>query len=131
MCFLRWPQKLTKSSPSSWHLLHNVKSTVKSSSIYTSSRIVLVPFLEELKTPKRHFEINWPLNKIFISLGSIGMMCRGTQIDKWHCLYDLWITEWYCYRYTEYWHTRCFCCLLTLWLNSFNTGISGRTLKII
>ena len=27
----------------------------------TSGRIVFVRFLEELKTPKRHFEINWPL----------------------------------------------------------------------
>ena len=27
----------------------------------TSSRIVFVRFLEELKTPKEHFEINWPL----------------------------------------------------------------------
>ena len=27
----------------------------------TSSRIVFVRFLEELKTSKRHFEINWPL----------------------------------------------------------------------
>ena len=28
----------------------------------TSSRIVFICFLEELKTPKRHFEINWPLS---------------------------------------------------------------------
>ena len=27
----------------------------------TSSRIVFVRFLRELKTPKRHFKINWPL----------------------------------------------------------------------
>ena len=27
----------------------------------TSSRIVFVRFLGEFKTPKRHFEINWPL----------------------------------------------------------------------
>ena len=27
----------------------------------TSGRIVFIPFLEELKTPKRHFEINLPL----------------------------------------------------------------------
>ena len=27
----------------------------------TSSRIVFVHFLGESKTPKRHFEINWPL----------------------------------------------------------------------
>ena len=27
----------------------------------TSSWLVFVRFLEELKTPERHFEINWPL----------------------------------------------------------------------
>ena len=31
-----------------------------------SSRIVFVRFLEELKTPKRHFEINWPLLHTYI-----------------------------------------------------------------
>ena len=29
----------------------------------TSGRIVFVRFLGELKSPKRHFEINWPLSK--------------------------------------------------------------------
>ena len=29
----------------------------------TSSRIVFVRFLGELKTPKGHFEINWPLEE--------------------------------------------------------------------
>ena len=28
----------------------------------TSGRLVFVRFLEKLKIPKRHFEINWPLN---------------------------------------------------------------------
>ena len=40
-CFLRRPQKLTKSSTSVWHLLHNVKLTVKILSIF-------VAFLENL-----------------------------------------------------------------------------------
>ena len=31
----------------------------------TLSQIVFVHFLEELKTPKRHFEINWPLARKF------------------------------------------------------------------
>ena len=30
----------------------------------TSSRIVFVRFLGELKTPKRYFEINWPLSNV-------------------------------------------------------------------
>ena len=36
----------------------------------TSSRIVFVRFLGELKTPKRHFEINWTFNSVmyFFSL---------------------------------------------------------------
>ena len=34
--FLKKPQKLTKSSPSIWHLLHNVKLTVKISSIFVA-----------------------------------------------------------------------------------------------
>ena len=34
---LRRPQKLMKSSPSIWHLLHNVKSTVNTSSIFVAS----------------------------------------------------------------------------------------------
>ena len=44
-CFLRRPQKLTKSSPSIWHLLHNVKSTEKISSIF-------VAFLENTNLKK-------------------------------------------------------------------------------
>ena len=39
--FLRRPPKWTKSSPSIWHLLHSVKSTVKISSIF-------VAFLENM-----------------------------------------------------------------------------------
>ena len=34
-----------------------------------SSRIVFVPFLGELKRPKRHLEINWPLHKPPILVG--------------------------------------------------------------
>ena len=34
----------------------------------TSSRIVFVRFLEELKTPKRHFEMNWPLVNLYATL---------------------------------------------------------------
>ena len=33
----------------------------------TSSRIVFVRFLGKLKTPKIHFEINWPLETIGVS----------------------------------------------------------------
>ena len=35
--FVRRSRKLTKSSPSIWHLLHSVKSTVKISSIFVAS----------------------------------------------------------------------------------------------
>ena len=41
MCFLKRPQKMTKPSPSIWHLLHIVKSTVKIS-------LIFVAFLENM-----------------------------------------------------------------------------------
>ena len=41
LCFLGRPHKLMKSSPSMWHLMHNVKSTVKNLSI-------CVAFLENI-----------------------------------------------------------------------------------
>ena len=36
----------------------------------TSSRIVFVPYLGELKTPRRHFKINWPLGQIFVAFSA-------------------------------------------------------------
>ena len=46
-----------------WYLQFSQKTNEKIRLYYygTSSRIVFVRFLGELKTPKRHFEINWPL----------------------------------------------------------------------
>ena len=46
-----------------WYLQFSQKTNKKIRLYYygTSSRIVFVRFLKELKTPKRHFEINWPL----------------------------------------------------------------------
>ena len=48
---------------SSWYLQFSQKTNEKIQLYYygTWSRIVFVRFLGELKTPKRHFEINWPL----------------------------------------------------------------------
>ena len=48
MCLLRRPQKLTKSSPLIWHLLHNVKLTVKILSNF-------VAFLENINFNKITF----------------------------------------------------------------------------
>ena len=44
-------------------ILNSSKKSTKNQPNYhdTSGRIVFVHFLEELKTPKRHFEIDWPL----------------------------------------------------------------------
>ena len=44
-------------------IFNSPKKTNEKIQLYygTSSRIVFVRFLGELKTPKRHFEINWPL----------------------------------------------------------------------
>ena len=46
-----------------WYLQFSQKKNEKIQNYYygTLSPIVFVPFLGELKTPKRHFEINWPL----------------------------------------------------------------------
>ena len=44
------------------------KRTKKSALLHmygTSNRIVFVCFLGELKTPKRHFKINWPCKKVW------------------------------------------------------------------
>ena len=57
MCFLR-PQKLTKSSPSIWHLLHNVKSTVKISSIF-------VAFLENMNF--KYMDQNTIIKRVYLS----------------------------------------------------------------
>ena len=42
----------------------------------TSGRIVFIRFffLEELKTPKRHFEINWPLQEDTMSIWKVSSM---------------------------------------------------------
>ena len=45
-----------------WYLQFSQKMNEKNQLYGTSSRIVFVRFLKELKTPKRHFEINWPLS---------------------------------------------------------------------
>jgi len=44
------------------------KKEWKNSTYVTSIWIVFVRFWEELKTPKRHFEINWPLKTIWATL---------------------------------------------------------------
>ena len=63
----------------------------------TSSRIVFVRFLDELKIPKRHFEINWPLKTLVGStphtsnkLNLVFFVVSKNQLKK-HWLY----TEWY------------------------------------
>ena len=42
----------------------NINETIQLYYYATSSRIVFVCFLGELKTPKRHFEINCPLGEV-------------------------------------------------------------------
>ena len=53
-----------------WYVQFSQKTNEKSRLYYygTSSRIVFVCFLGELKTLKRHFEINWPLVTLQILL---------------------------------------------------------------
>ena len=68
----------------------------------TSIRIVFIRCLEELKTPKRHFDINWPLtvpkipqwshflqNVIWFSLcHSIFTICNAS-VRLWELLFEL------------------------------------------
>ena len=57
MCFLRRPQTSTKSSPLFWHLLHDVKSTIKSSSFF-------VAFLENTNFIAKYCNNNrWHYNR--------------------------------------------------------------------
>ena len=69
MCFLRRPQKLTKSSPSIWHLLHNFKWTVKISSIF-------VAFLENIT-----YLIWWPYFESSLS-PSIAVWCCDSSTSS-------------------------------------------------
>ena len=50
----------------------------------TSSRIVFIRFLGELKTLKRHFEINWPLKPNLASLTALlwACLCCWTTVPK-------------------------------------------------
>ena len=40
--------------------------------------LFLFVFLGELKTPERHFEINWPLEKIYLELASSFALSKAT-----------------------------------------------------
>ena len=63
MCFLIFTYLFYFIEMSFWYLQFSQKLNEKIRLYYngTSSWIVFVHFLGELKTPKRHFEINWPL----------------------------------------------------------------------
>ena len=77
MCFLRRPQKLTKYSLLIWHLLHNVKSTVKISSIF-------VAFLENMNFKNK-----------------IGRLTKTLRVDGFFRLFSLKtrIYSWFFYCY--------------------------------
>ena len=55
-------------SMSFWYLIFSQKTNKKIQFYYygTTSRIVFVRFLGELKTPKWHFEINWPIVTLWV-----------------------------------------------------------------
>ena len=59
-----------------WYLQFSQKTSKKIRLYYygTSSWIDFVRFLGELKTPKRHFEINWPLNSATCRIIIEGML---------------------------------------------------------
>ena len=55
----------------------------------TSSRIVFVHFLGELKTPKRHLEINWPLKAILTALSTFilpDLISKNFTVLPWRSL---------------------------------------------
>ena len=53
-----------------WYLQFSQKTKEKKIDFTTSSGIVFVCFFGELKTPKRHFEINRPLGTMHFIIGS-------------------------------------------------------------
>jgi hypothetical protein len=68
-----------------WYLQFSLKTNEKNWLYYygTSSRIVFVHFLGELKTPKRYFEINLPLSaEIFCLSGFMSMGPRNLGDPK-------------------------------------------------
>ena len=84
-----------------WYLQFFQKTNKKIRRYYdgTSSRIIFVRFLEELKTKKRHFEIHWPL--MFWKFG-----CRlGHELYfisiKLKCTIKWWTHVWYCWKGTN------------------------------
>ena len=74
-----------------WYLRFSQKTNEKIRLYYYGtyhSRIVLVRFLGELKTPKRHFEINWPLSYT-INLVGINQKISSLHDHKF-CLFLLY-----------------------------------------
>ena len=90
----------------------------------TSSQTVFVRFLGELKTPKRHFEINWPLvcyKRIwaawnldeFIKVKAISSKNSDRNASSWRILTGESRWLWKSFRIHQE-----FCCHLLLWQNS-------------
>ena len=74
--FLRRPQKWTNSIPSIWHLLHNVKSTVKISSIFVAFSEYM-NFTQETKSQLSSCFLRRPQNFFTFYL----TLCSKCQID--------------------------------------------------
>ena len=77
--YLQFSQKTNEKN---WHYYYG-----------TSSRIVFVRFLGKLKTPKRHFEINWPLlnaSNEFPDNKQINFTELADPWEKWEGNYGLW-----------------------------------------
>ena len=72
-----------------WYLQFFQKMNKKNQPNYygTSSRIIFFRFLEELKTPKRHFETNWPLTWLicFLKIGYVTTAYLHPWIDWMKC----------------------------------------------
>jgi hypothetical protein len=67
-----------------WYLQFSRKTNKKIRLYYygTSSPILFVRFLGELKTPKIHFEINWPLSSDVLLVSKILLGCEEALGQK-------------------------------------------------
>ena len=93
-----------------WYLQFSQKTNEKIRLYYygTSSRIVFVRFLGELKTPKRHFEINWPL---VLSRISVKCLFRKNEPELVGTLFS------WTYSIIQKWLVNCVINLMTLKLS--------------
>ena len=137
-CFLRRPQKLMKSSLTIWHLLHNVKLTVKILSIF-------VAFLENMNFNLKRVEtifaigrqmqsrtfLNWcQLIALMLIIGVCLMFFYERKVCKYRLSHTLliffhwWLPDDYLMMADKYVFDDC---LVTLWWLIFDDHLKKLT----